>query len=188
MRNNNIVFDFSSSGVAILKLPMLDVCHLSELANQNDMGIIQYTLNGIFRMMSNEATYFEATWLDYLYDYKVTFKLFEDKIFVNIFFLGDESLLEETTFLKKFVELQIDFNDFLKDIYLSLSIMLKKFGLLGYKKVSEVENFPIYEYLYLKAKFNNIQILPEENNDDIEWTNKHSFKEEVNILQLNMDF
>lgn len=44
-------------------------------------------------------------------------------------------------------------------IYLSLEEALTDFGLVGYKKKWEVGNFPIYEYIILKAARKEVDLL-----------------------------
>lgn len=70
-----------------------------------------------------------------------------------------------------------------EDIYVSLHQMYLNFGIVGYKYNWDVGNFPIAEYLLLKADKYNLNLSPIINIENEEWKHKVNANEELYVLQ-----
>lgn len=68
-------------------------------------------------------------------------------------------------------------------IFLSLDQTLAEFGFLGYKKNWEVGNFPIYEYIVLKAEKGNIFLEKNEDLTNENWKQKINLEDELKIIR-----
>ncbi|MBB1646718.1 hypothetical protein [Sphingobacterium sp. UME9] len=70
-------------------------------------------------------------------------------------------------------------------IYQSLEKMLAEFGFVGYKKRWEVGNFPIYEYITLKAAIKGGDLENTNCNEEDEWKQKMDLKDELGIISMS---
>ncbi|GAB6119053.1 hypothetical protein [Dysgonomonas termitidis] len=75
------------------------------------------------------------------------------------------------------------FNDLFDNIFLSLDNIYKDFGLIGYKRIWEVGNFPVCEYLLLKANRENYILNEMETNEENEWKHKIHRENELFLLK-----
>ena len=79
---------------------------------------------------------------------------------------------------------EIELKGLLKHILISLHDLLRDFGLCGYKKVWEVGNFPIADYLELKSYFTGDKSIPIPTEEDESWRGKVRLEEELALSQI----
>lgn len=70
-------------------------------------------------------------------------------------------------------------------IYQSLEKMLAEFGFVGYKKKWEAGNFPIYEYITLKAATEGMDLRYVSFLEQEEWKQKIDFKDELCVINMS---
>lgn len=126
---------------------------------------------------------FELLWNDdcVTYNWVVSVRTSESIIIISIFELSDEYSGSKP--IRELLNERIEAESLFCDLFLSLDRLFKEFGLIGYKKNWDVGNFPIGEYLTLKADNNNIRI----NNQTItlegdEWKEKILLEDELKVL------
>jgi hypothetical protein len=124
---------------------------------------------------------FEVKWYDDRLNYTWIIQTDGVILTIKIFELSNSDSNYKKELLNETVRLQKLFND----IYYSLDLMLREFGLIGYKTNWDVGNFPIFEYLMLKVDRYNIDLNIQELDEDHEWKGKFSLHDEVKLIQLD---
>lgn len=81
------------------------------------------------------------------------------------------------------IQEEIKIEDFLSDIYLSLEEMFAQFGFVGYKKNWGVGNFPIYEYITLKANKEKMKLQKADySTEEDSWKQKIIIEDELRVI------
>ncbi|GAA3930306.1 hypothetical protein GO495_07420 [Chitinophaga oryziterrae] len=147
----------------------------------------QELLNGLFFVYScrREANgdifpySFEIMWYDDRVNYSwiITADSLQSELEIRIIELSPTSSIYSRELWKK----NLSFDNLFNEIYSSLDRLLLEFGFIGYKNNWEVGNFPLGEYLMLKAdKFHfNLELM---NIDEEEWKNKVPIKRELDLV------
>lgn len=145
----------------------------------NDFFIIKkYVLN------DNTYSYpykSEIEWRDTFiaYKWKIYLEEYGKPIRIEIV---ETSTTNSSNHLMSLISEYMDIDDILNDIFISLDNMLKKFGLLGYKKNWEIGNFPIAEYIILKAEKDNLILKEIDLPEDEEWRNQFRLQDELQVI------
>jgi hypothetical protein len=147
--------------------------------HSSDYGdIFQKLLNGLFLIKDSFSHSMELLWEDDNVNYLWILNVKSD-INIQIYEVSPDNSNYKQEILNYVMPLEALFND----IYISLDEMYKKFGLIGYKKTWEAGNFPIFEYLTLKAEKEGLRLDAIHHPDDDEgWTNKVNTKDELKFL------
>lgn len=127
--------------------------------------------------------YFELLWEDDFINYlwKVKIDALDSLINIRI----DELAPENPSYRKEILNQNMSKEEVFNSILTSLEDMIDTFGFIGYKRVWEVGNFPIFEYLILKSKKNDIKLkLLNEDNEEEEWKKKVSIEDEIRVIGL----
>jgi hypothetical protein len=90
----------------------------------------------------------------------------------------------DSTYQIELIKQVVDFNYLFEAIYDSLDNMLKEFGLIGFKMKWEIGNFPICEYLKLKAGRYCLSLPREQRGEDFDWIYKVPIQNEVDLILL----
>ena len=153
----------------------------------------QDLLNGFFLLYNfrkqNENNFFpfshECIWYDDRVNYRWVIKADDLKsdILIEIFELSPSNPDYKIELVKAYIQ----FDELFKNIYRSLALMLNDFGLIGYKKAMDTGNFPIYEYLTLKADVYNIALQKTDVSEDDKWKEKISLQQECYLLLHNLE-
>lgn len=122
---------------------------------------------------------FELLWEDDFvnYEWNVNIDSAQSAIRVKIFELSPTNRDHKVELVNG--ESQIE--DFFNNIYLSLNELLSGFGFIGYKKNWETGNFPIFEYIVLKAKKEQL-IMQTIRDAAEEWKQKINPEDELKVI------
>ncbi|NLR79648.1 hypothetical protein [Chitinophaga eiseniae] len=122
---------------------------------------------------------FEVKWYDdrVNYSWRITSTGLGNDIVIRILELSPV----DPGYQRELILQAIEFGSLFNNIYDSLDYMLKRFGLIGYKNSWEVGNFPISEYLLLKADIYCIDVLRASLGSE-DWIKKIPFRNELNIF------
>lgn len=153
----------------------------------------QHLLNGFFLLYNfrkeNENNFFpfsyECIWHDDRVNYRWAIKADDLKsdILIEIFELSPSNPDYKIELVKAYIQ----FDELSKNLYRSLALMLDDFGLIGYKKAMDTGNFPIYEYLTLKADVYNVAMQKTDVSADDEWKEKIFLRQECSLLLHNTE-
>lgn len=124
---------------------------------------------------------FDVMWYDDRVNYSWIIKTDGLSLNIKIFELSPS----DTNYKKELLNETVGFQKLFNDIYYSLDVMLREFGLIGYKTNWDVGNFPILEYLMLKADRYNIDVKTQEVSEDYKWKWKISLEDEVKLIRLD---
>lgn len=138
------------------------------------------------QIKNNNAQYFpysfEILWNDDFVNYKWSVNISSAKSLLNIKIF--ELSTSDTEYKVKLLDESLEFEVFFNQLFISLDKMFNDFGMIGYKIVWEAGNFPIFEYLTLKAERNGIELKKISDSEDNEWKQKTSLADELYILNI----
>lgn len=122
---------------------------------------------------------FETLWEDDFINYlwKISIDSPESFLEIKVYELYPSNLEHKVELINEKIKIENLFNS----IYLSLEEAFVDFGFVGYKKNWEVGNFPIYEYITLKADKERIE-LRNINKSDEEWKQKINVNDELKVI------
>lgn len=123
---------------------------------------------------------FEVVWYDDRVNYSWTIEMCQHDSTLQLIIL--ELSPSNREYRRELVNEHIALNSLLADVFLSLEALWHRFGFIGYKMNWEVGNFPISEYLTLKADKCKWSLLPEKTNEDDEWIGKISMATETDLI------
>lgn len=144
----------------------------------NEFYLIYKTLKG--KPLINFPHTAEILWKDDFIHYKWVISINSSQSEINI------KIIELYTSNPKHYNILINEN-FSKEklydnIYSSLHQMYINHGIIGYKYNWDVGNFPIAEYLLLKADKFNLELPLKKEEEEEEWKNKICEEDELNVL------
>jgi hypothetical protein len=124
----------------------------------------------------------EVMWYDDRVNYLwvVTSKELNSEIGIEVFELSPS----DTSYKVELVNKNIKHDDLFDAIFFSLDEILQRFGFIGYKTNWDIGNFPIFEYLMLKADKYNFKLPLQHAVEDDEWMNKVPIKNELDLILL----
>lgn len=111
------------------------------------------------------------------YEWSISIDSLESDMKIEIYELSSSN----TEYKVELINERIKVENLFKDIYLSLNHLFVDFGFVGYKKNWEVGNFPIYEYIILKAAEEKI-ILQNDHLNKEEWKQKIDLFDELKVI------
>lgn len=153
----------------------------------------QHLLNGFFLLYNfrkeKEFNFFpfsyECIWHDDRVNYRwaINADNLQSDILIEVFELSPTNPDYKIELVKEYIQ----FNELFNNIYYSLARMLDDFGLVGYKKTMDTGNFPVYEYLTLKADIYNVAMQKTDVSEDNEWKEKIFLQQECSLLLHNTE-
>ncbi|MET6997065.1 hypothetical protein [Chitinophaga defluvii] len=186
----DIVFTIETPGYIVAEFSVnetkVKIGHSSSYGDR-----FQELLNKFFHLYevvrNNEREYFPYTakvlWEDDFINY--TWSISVDSVSSDVEIKIHELSPSNSDYKVELVNRRLTIEDLFNNIYYSLDGLLVNFGFVGYKKAWEVGNFPIFEYLTLKAGRESIQLHVVNSSDDEQnWTNKIDIEEELNLISL----
>jgi hypothetical protein len=187
--NMKIQFEIQTLGYIVAKLETEDekikIGHSSAYGDK-----FQELLNGLFFIYScrKEASNnlfpysFEIIWYDDFANYSWNMKVasLQSELEIKIIELSPSN----PSYRRKLLSQKISFDNLFDEIYSSLDRILQEFGFIGYKNNWEVGNFPLGEYLMLRADKFHVD-LALTNVDEEEWKNKVSIKNELDLILID---
>lgn len=133
---------------------------------------------------NNKIDYFpysvDTLWQDDFINYlwEISINSPESLIEIKVYKLSTSSLEYKEELINEIIKMENLFNG----IYLSLEEAFIDFGFVGYKKNWEVGNFPMYEYITLKAERERLE-LRNINELEQEWKQKINIIDELNVIK-----
>jgi hypothetical protein len=122
-------------------------------------------------------------WEDDFVNYNWTLSI--DSIDSHINIKIDQLSPSNLTFKETLIHENVEMGKLFDAIYFSLDEMLKDFGLVGYKKNWEIGNFPIAEYITLKAARKGLDLQSTKCSEEDEWKQKMDLKGELGIINMS---
>ncbi|MEN5377907.1 hypothetical protein [Sphingobacterium kitahiroshimense] len=134
----------------------------------------------------NDSIYFpystDVLWQDDFVNYKWNISMHSLDSCINIKI--NELSPSNSEYKEELLNTNIKTEELFDYIYLSLEEALTDFGLVGYKKKWEIGNFPIYEYIILKAARKEVDLLNVSCKEEAEWRQKVDLSDELGILNM----
>ncbi|QQT29467.1 hypothetical protein I6I99_19270 [Sphingobacterium multivorum] len=122
-------------------------------------------------------------WEDDFVNYNWTLSVYSIDSRINIKI--DQLSSSNLTFKERLIHEDVEMEKLFDAIYFSLDEMLNDFELVGYKKKWEVGNFPIAEYITLKAARKGLDLQNMKCSEEEEWKQKMDLKGELGIINMS---
>ncbi|PUV26335.1 hypothetical protein [Sphingobacterium athyrii] len=163
-----------------------------KIGHSSDYGDkFQELLNKLFFIYEivkeKDTTYFphstNVLWEDDRVNYSWTIRIdsIDSCINIKIEELSPSNVLYKAVLIQEDIETEELFDA----IYQSLEKMLAEFGFVGYKKRWEAGNFPIYEYITLKAAREGVDLRHASCLEEEEWRQKIALKDELDVINMS---
>lgn len=148
----------------------------------------QVLLNNLMFMreilINNEAGFFpfkfSTIWSDEISNFELKFSTANTESFIEIRIV--ETPIQNPNESKRIFIGVATKEELFRSVLDSLDVMLTEFGFVGYKKIWEVGNFPIAEYIELKSWASNSSFRMHECKEENTWKGKVSFSDEIKLL------
>jgi hypothetical protein len=181
----NIEFKLETLGwltCSFIQENTITIAHASEFGDK-----FQELLNAFFdleeikmTLINTSSHTYSIIWCDQINEFAWVISLSEDLAEFKIVIY--EKLLENPSQNKVLIQFNIKTRDLFHQIYLSLDYLFQNFGLIGYKTIWEIGNFPTAEYIKLKSTFLNLTLPRFLTNSENEWKEKIKLDAELSVL------